>query len=193
MQSLPLEFLQDAPLISRSDPSQAPSGTVGTSIRDLIAKVGENVSLRRAMVVASDAPAGSASQALRLGHYVHGTIHQPTEGRIGALALMALKYPSPKGFSEETLGKLSTFERAIARQIVGLETRSIKPVAGEPSETALYTQPFMMLPGELNGQPVGEALKGWSVHEGIIAEEKEAGAIEVLEFAKWSVGEPLES
>ncbi|EAU92560.1 elongation factor ts [Coprinopsis cinerea okayama7 len=188
-QNLSLEFLQEAPLVSRSDPTSAPSGTVATTIRDTIAKVGENITLRRALVVAAEPPAADAAQALRLGQYVHGTIHQPTEGRIGTLALLGLKYPSPKGFTQETTEKLASLERALARQIVGFPTQSIKG----SEETALYSQPFMMLPGELNSRPVGEALQAWSVQQGIVGSEGDAGAVEVLEFAKWSVGEPLES
>ncbi|TFK19964.1 elongation factor Ts, mitochondrial [Coprinopsis marcescibilis] len=192
-QSLPLEFLQEAPLVSQRDPSATPSGTVATSIRDIISKVGENVSLRRALIVATDPPSTESSQALRLGHYVHGTINQPTEGRIGTLALLAMKYPSPIGFSPESLNRLAALEKAVARQIVGFDTRSIKPISQEDAETALYSQPFMMLPGEFNGRPVYEALKAWSVAERLVTTESEDGTAEVLEFAKWTVGEPLDS
>ncbi|KAJ2918343.1 hypothetical protein MD484_g1986, partial [Candolleomyces efflorescens] len=190
-QRLPVEFLQDAPLISSSNPGAEPSGTVASSIRDLIAKVGENVTLRRAVTVAAEPPAVEAQQAFRLASYVHGTIHKPTEGRIGTLALLRLKYPAPQGFPSEVLDKLQSLERALGRQIVGFDTRTIRSESPE-DQSALYNQPFITLAGELNGQPVQEVLKRWSVQGGIVSEETDPGIVEVVEFAKWAVGEPLE-
>ena len=191
-QNCPVEFLQDAPLVSRANPGAAPSGTVATSIRDMIAKVGENITLRRAVTVAAEPPSAEAARALRLANYVHGTVNQPTEGRIGALALLALKYPSAQGFSPELVKKLEALERALGRQVVGFDTKSIQSASPE-DQTALYNQPFITLAGELNGQPVKDVLQRWSVQEGIVSSEEDKGAIQVLDFAKWAVGEPLDS
>lgn len=182
------EFLQDAPLISRSNPT-APVGTVASAIRDTISKVGENITLRRAVTVAAPPP-HNPSMALRLGNYVHGSIHQPTEGRIGALALLSLRYPTA-GFSAETTQNLEVLERAVSRQIVGFDTKTVESGSVE-DQTALYNQPFITFAGELNGQPVRDVLRSWSVQEGIVAGGDEEGAVKVLDFAKWSVGEPLD-
>ena len=43
----------------------------------------------------------------------------------------------------------------------------------------------MMYP-ESNGAKVGEALKQWASSRGI----EEEGGLEVVDFAKWTVGEP---
>lgn len=184
------EFLHDAPLISQTNPSAPPAGTVASAIRDTIAKVGENITLRRAMAVAAQPPT-EEGRALRLANYVHGTIHRPTEGRIGALALLALRYPSPQGFSPDLNKKLEALERALGRQIVGFDTKSIEAASPE-DQTALYNQPFITLAGELNGQPVKDVLAQWSVQEGLASDAVDEGTIKVLDSAKWSVGEPLE-
>ncbi|TEB38797.1 elongation factor Ts, mitochondrial [Coprinellus micaceus] len=188
--SIQPEFLQDAPLISQSNPSAPPTGTVASAIRDTIAKVGENITLRRAMAVTAQPPTLNGT-ALRLASYVHGTIHRPTEGRIGALALLALRYPSPKGFSPKLTKKLETLERALGRQIVGFDTKSID--AADPhDQTALYNQPFITFADELNGQSVRNVLAQWSAREGLSFPDGFEAGIKPLDFAKWSVGEPLE-
>jgi elongation factor Ts len=65
----------DALLAAKLDSGE----TVDERRRALIAKIGENISVRRSVVLSSAAPAGSpAGQEHRLGAYVHGT-------RIGAL------------------------------------------------------------------------------------------------------------
>ncbi|KAF6766732.1 elongation factor TS-domain-containing protein [Ephemerocybe angulata] len=183
------EYLVEAPLISQSNPTAPPAGTVASAIRDTIAKVGENITLRRALAVAAQPPTG-ASQALRLANYVHGTIHRPTEGRIGTLALLGLRHPSPEGFSLEFIAKIEALERALGRQIVGFDTKAIESASLE-DQTALYNQPFITIAGELNGQSVKDVLNQWSVQEGLVSTAEEQGAVKVLNFAKWAVGEPL--
>jgi len=184
-QQCSLEFLKDAPLLSKTNPSAVPSGTIGTAIRDAIAKLGENITLRRAVSVSGDSPP-QTDRGFRLSSYVHGSIGDITQGRIGSLTLLALKLPElivSEAFRED-LGRL---ERGIARQVAGFETHSIK---GE-GEGALYNQPFTMLGGDFSDTPVHEALVGWSQQKGLFSPSSTDEGIVVLGFAKWIVGEQI--
>ncbi|KAI0281232.1 hypothetical protein BGY98DRAFT_959372 [Russula aff. rugulosa BPL654] len=131
-------------------------GTVGNAIRDAIAKLG-----------------------LRVASYTHGGV-SPSQGRIGALALIALKSPrlTPLLSSLEFRQELERIERSLARQIVGFDTLAIH---GEEGPGALYDQPFMMF-GDAHD---GERQKLLVVD----TDGAEAGGVEVMEFVKWTVGE----
>lgn len=192
--SYPLDTLNGAPLISQTNPpSKIPTESVGDSIRHLIAKIGEKISLRRAVVLVENAPRAQTDVGLRLASYVHGSLNNSNQGRIGTLALLALKSPNvsllmnSNVFSDD-LGRL---ERSLARQIVGFNTKSIDAATGD--ETALYNQPFAMLPGDLNGRAVREVLRTWSVRHGVSEAGQDNGGVAVLDFVKWTVGEGLES
>ncbi|KAG1885536.1 hypothetical protein F4604DRAFT_1726644 [Suillus subluteus] len=181
IRSCSLDILNDAPLLSQNNPSSHSSSTVSSSIRDLIAKVGEKVSLKRAVTVVQNPFLGqSPNLGLRLASYLHGSVGSAPQGRIGSLAVLALQSPElARRLESETFVKdLERLERALARQITGFDTCSIKSSDGD--ETALYNQPFMMLGGESVNEPVRLAIENWS---------KRQGGIEVLEFAKWSVGD----
>jgi elongation factor Ts len=193
VKNVPIEMLLDAPLLSATPEATSPASTkatVSTAIRDGIVKLGEKISLRRAAAVAADpfAAKDASHLGLRLGHYVHGSVGNPNQGRIGALAILALNAPNLQSrlADEKVAPALERLERAIARQIVGFETLSIH---GE-AETALYRQPFMMLP-EAGDKSVNDALAQWALANGMLAEGQEGG-VEVLDFAKWAVAEPLE-
>ncbi|KAF7303200.1 Elongation factor Ts, mitochondrial [Mycena kentingensis (nom. inval.)] len=188
-QAFPVDALHDAPLLSARNPSTNPDPnmTVSRAIRDLISKVGENVVLRRAVSIAQPAPAAAAERerGQRLISYLHGSVRDPMQGRIGVVALLNMSHPGRIFASKPALEGYEKLERALARQIAGFQTLSVRADAGD--ETALYQQPFM-IPGELSGQPVGEALATW-------ARTHELGdnGVEVERFAKWSVGEPIET
>ncbi|KAF8215869.1 hypothetical protein K438DRAFT_1799588 [Mycena galopus ATCC 62051] len=166
--------LKDAPLLSAVNPNPDPTATVGRAIQDIMSKVGEKVSLRRALTV----------------------FHEPPElprGRIGVLSLLGLSSPKLHNIfaSKEFWPEQERLERSLARQIVGFDTRSIRASANSPKdEIPLYDQPFDMLPGDLSGQPVGLALAAWAAGHGFVAEE--GAKFEVEQFGKWTVGEPVE-
>ena len=124
--------------------------------------------------------------ALRVASYLHGSVAGgfASQGRIGALALLALKSPRLSAITENpTLSEdLEKLQRSLARQIVGLETLSVQGA----DETALYNQPFMMFAG--SDQAVGTVLKQWATEKGLVESEGEESGLEILEFAKWSVG-----
>ena len=193
---LSVDELKDAPLISHSDPGVKYNGTVHTAIRDTIVKVGENISLRRATSIVEDAPLQPpTTTALRLGSYIHGSLHSPFCGQIGAFTLLSLCSPhlprlvTSKQFREN----LSTLERSLARQVIAFPTlKSVRPTPeNHEQEEALYKQQFITFPGELSSSLVEDALTKWSISEGLISpeEDKVSGlGIDVLRFAQWNVG-----
>lgn len=186
-----LDALNDAPLISEPDPQALPSTTVGSAIRELIAKVGEKVALRRAVAVVENP---SSQVGLRLASYHHGSIHNMMQGRIGTLALLALKSPKLHDLLGEDAfcSELERLERSLARQIVGFETRCVSAPEGSMDESALYNQPFMMFAGDMSGHSVRQVLQAWASQHGL-TESSDANGLAVLDFTKWTVGEPLDN
>ena len=180
------KHLLQAPLLSARDPSRKPTTDIGGAVDALIAKVGEKISLSRAVSISHPLPSPQSNVALRISSYLHGSVvgGLSSQGRIGALALLALKSPrlstltGDSNFSEG----IEKLQRALARQIVGFETLSVK----DSSETSLYNQPFMMFAG--SDQPVGMVLKQWATERGLNEPGEQGSGLEVLEFAKWSVG-----
>ncbi|KAJ6575433.1 elongation factor TS-domain-containing protein [Mycena capillaripes] len=186
-----VDILNDTPLLSAVNPNPDPTATVSRAIRDMISKVGEKVALRRAVTVFHE-PTRNPELGHRLISYLHGSVNNPNQGRIGVLGLLGLSSPrlgdlfASKTFCDD----LERLERSLARQIAGFDTRSIRAPAGSKDETVLYEQPFMF-PGDLSGQPVGEALAAWARAHDLVDAAGEGG-LQVAQFAKWTVGEPLE-
>ncbi|KAF4573234.1 Elongation factor Ts, mitochondrial [Pleurotus pulmonarius] len=188
------DFIRSAPLISSTANKaylDSKPISVAEAIRDTIAKVGENISLRRVVTVGQSAVLHEEpSIGLRLASYTHGAANPefPTQGRIGALAMLALQSPKLPEFLKkpEFLDELAVLERSIAKQIVGFPTLSVKK--GEDDETVLYKQPFMMLRGEYSSLPVEQALRAWAASQSLISDPETSG-VEVLEFFKWTVGD----
>jgi len=124
---------------------------------------------------------------LRVTSYTHGGV-VPTQGRIGALALIALKSPrlTPLLGTPDFREELERVERSLARQIVGFDTPAIR---GE--ENALYHQPFMMFGDALEGETVQAGLARWAKQKQLVLDTdgKDTGGLEVVEFVKWTVGE----
>lgn len=170
-----LEEFMERPLLSTGD-SGAPS--VKKSIMDLIARTGENITLRRATSLCSVGNPSQQDKILRLGSFVHNT-HSPstTQGRVGAIALLSLASPRIVDLiaNDAFLTDVERVERALARQIVGFDTRSVKST--EDDETALYNQPFLMFGGD---QPVRQVLEEWK-------KQWEISEIDV-DFARWELG-----
>ena len=183
---LPVEFLLDAPLLSHEGTSSPSStGTIGSAIRDLMTKVGEKVSLRRA-IAHSMSPSPDPTVGFRVSSYVHGSVNLPTQGRIGTLVLEGFGGDRVRELigTETFRDDLAKLERSLARQIAGFPTRAIHPSSNVPSEEALYSQPFMMYPGS-NGETVSQVLTRW-------AKEHNIDGPHIGDFKKWSVGESIE-
>jgi elongation factor Ts len=191
-QPYPVDILNDTPLLSAVNPNPNPTATVATAIRDMISKVGEKIALRRAVTVFHE-PTRNPELGRRLISYLHGSVHNPNQGRIGTLGLLGLSSPRLGDLfaSQVFYDDLERLERSLARQIAGFDTRSIRSPEHAKDETALYEQPFMF-PGDLSGQPVGEALAAWARAHDLVDASGE-GTLEVAQFVKWTVGETIES
>ncbi|PPQ83776.1 hypothetical protein CVT26_004864 [Gymnopilus dilepis] len=171
-----------------------PPGTpISSAIHTTIVKVGENISLKRARtIVEPDAPLSPPSNAqtiLRLSSYLHGAKHSLPAAPLGALALLRLRSPNLGALiREETFrADLAQLERALAQQIAGMHTLSVRPKPGQESpDEALYNQQLFTFPA-IQGLTVQEALKSWSVQKGLIGSEQEEGGLEVLDFLRWAV------
>lgn len=195
---LSVDELKEAPLIVPSSIGVAKyKGTVHAAIRDTILKVGENISLRRATSIVEDTSLEPPpTTALRLGSYIHGSSQNPSCGRIGALALLSLRSPQfPRlRISKQFRENLFTLERSLARQIIAFPSlKSIRHTPENQDEEALYKQQFITFPGELSNSLVEEALKKWSISEGLVNpdQDDEGSGIDVLRFAHWNVGSEI--
>ncbi|KAI0756354.1 hypothetical protein C8Q80DRAFT_1093089 [Daedaleopsis nitida] len=195
VQPVPLEMLRDAPLLDHRDPQTALGHTtVEGAVRDLVTKVGEKVSLRRAVAVVRDPlPSAQSELGMRVFPYLHGSVSIPMNGTKGALSLYALKSPRLPSLigSEEFQRELAALERSLGRTIVGFPTTRVGSPAGEPDPEALYHQPTDMFPNKQGGT-IAEELMLWAKKRGMVQEGDSDGAgLALLEFEKWAVGEAL--
>jgi elongation factor Ts len=184
-----LDMLNEAPLVCRNPQARFSSNTVARAIRDLVAKVGEKIYLRRAVTVVRN-PLTQSNLGLRLGSYVHGSVHHPSQGRLAALAIIALKSPRLSNLllSESFAKDLESLQRSLSRQIVGFDTQRVRSLTSSKDETALYDQPFLMMNAGSSDDSVGKVLRRWAQEKGVTIDGEEETGVEVLEFAKWVVG-----
>ncbi|CCL98127.1 uncharacterized protein FIBRA_00121 [Fibroporia radiculosa] len=194
VQPFSLDVLQDAPLLSQSNPQQNGSTTVSDAMRNLTGRVGEKISLRRALTIVRDPlPSSQRELALRVTSRVHQSVANPKQGRIGSLALLALKSSklSDTLASQSFRDDLDKLCQALGRQIIGFPTTSIRSPPGSRDECALYEQPFNMFSGPGNDQPVQTFLRNWAIERGLSDVAENATGVEVVEFVKWTVGETI--
>lgn len=180
---LALDAFGDAPCLG-PDVSPSTSGrTVTDAVRDAVAKVGENVSLRRAVALVGE----PSDSGVTLGSYVHGSTPEfPSLGRMACLSMVHLRGATSQILRDESFQKsYAVLRRAISRQVVGMNVETIKGAqsAQEPdsSSTVLFDQPFAMLPGAAEGETVEQALQSWGKQWNI--------GVDVLDFIKWTRGE----
>jgi elongation factor Ts len=210
IQGVNANALTEAPLVVEEQNPAGGTGTIGSTMRDTTAKVGEKITLRRAVSIAVPAFPPSSTIGLGLAAYAHSSsaVNQgrTQTGRIASIVLTALNAQnlplllSPK---LDFLASYSKLQRALARQITGFETKTIKNGDGEgsrdPNDTPLFEQEFAMFAsvndlgtaGEGVSQ-VGETLEKWSAVRGMQLAEDSPRGVEVLEFCKWAVGEGME-
>ncbi|KAH9923639.1 EF-TsMt 2 [Fomitopsis serialis] len=189
-----VDVLQGAPLLSKTNPEKNGKNTVADAMRDLTGRVGEKISLRRALTVVRDPfPPSQRDIALRIASRVHQSVSNPRQGRIGNLALLALKSPRLATVleSEEFQNDLSRLCLSLGNQIIGFPTTSIRSSSGVQEEGALYNQPFAMFMGEGNNQPVQTFLRSWAAQRGLVESGEQDGGVKVLDFAKWTVAESI--
>jgi elongation factor Ts len=191
LRSVPLELLKDAPLLSSTGAQPEREATVGGAIHDSIARFDEMISLGRAIAIVQDPlPRGLG---LRVASYAHGAVAVPSHGRVATLAVLAFKSPKLGEIiaSQAFRDDVAKLERSLARQIVGFPTTTVKSVEGTQAENVLYEQEFTMFPGS-NGQKVSEVLRSWALERGLVGKDSlEDGGVEVIDFAKWTIGEAI--
>ncbi|EPS96670.1 hypothetical protein FOMPIDRAFT_1062135 [Fomitopsis schrenkii] len=187
-----LDVLHDAPLLSQKNPEKNGKQTISDAMRDLTGRVGEKISLRRALTAVRDPfPSSQRDIALRIASRVHQSVNNPRQGRIGNLAVLALKSPRlaevlAKADFQDELNRVSI---SLGNQIIGFQTTSICSLPGIQDEGALYDQPFAMYMGEGNDQLVQTFLRNWAVQHGLVDSSEQEGGVEVLDFAKWTLSE----
>lgn len=149
------------------------------AIQDLVARTGENVTLRRAT------SSYSPSDLCFVASYVHGSGALPGQGRIGSLLPFRLDPTSGWDVSRanECKQSLHDLARGLARQTVGLETLAIHEGADLPEETILFKQEPALLTGQHTGSTIAEVVKNWEANWG--------ARLQFPTFARWSVGEEL--
>lgn len=190
--------IADVPLLPPPSASKAPTPlvdgplpTIGSSIATTVSRLGENISLRRAVSVAVE-PVLPGSSLHFASSYLHGAQPAPASASFssGTIAsLLVFKLPSG---GEVEKPALTAFARAIARQVVAVPTTSVRSDGGEKRDeevsTVLYEQPLMTLSSSdklefEQGSLVGSVLRKWSDQAGV-----EGEGLEVLEVRRWEVG-----
>ncbi|KAK0481752.1 elongation factor TS-domain-containing protein [Armillaria novae-zelandiae] len=152
--------------------------TVKSAIQNIIATIGENISIRRAAAI-SWAP--QPNRAVRLGWYTHNS-NFAFQGQIVGLSLLDMRAPSIGKLFEQTKegsllsDKAGQLSHALAQQVVGFNPVSI---TGN-DETSLYEQGFMAGQGAL----VKDYLVNWR-------EESKLQSVDVAGFLRWKVSEPI--
>ncbi|KAH9849227.1 hypothetical protein C2E23DRAFT_737672 [Lenzites betulinus] len=194
-----LDALNEAPLLDHLNPqaSAASRTTVGDAVRDLVTKVGERVVLRRAVALVRNPvpPQPQLHTVFRAFPFLHGSVTTPTNGTKGTLALLRLRSPHIPDLvtSKELQGELAALQRSVGRTIIGYPVqRVLRSDPEQPDPEALYDQPSEMFMDRYR-KTVEEELRDWSQKHGISVGGPEEGAIDVLQFVKWSAGEPLEN
>ncbi|KAH7104944.1 elongation factor TS-domain-containing protein [Auriculariales sp. MPI-PUGE-AT-0066] len=179
-----IDELSQAPCLTPDITTEQASGTIGEAILEAVSKLGENITLKRAVTFVAEP---EANTGLALGSYVHGAElpEFPDLGRMASLVAVKLSSPSSQHVSSDPQFQSSykLLRRALARQIVGMNVVTLRAGPGASEETALLSQPFVMFPQAPEGSTVEQALKSWSEQWGI--------ELTVEDFAKWSRGEEI--
>ncbi|KAF8921977.1 elongation factor TS-domain-containing protein [Mucidula mucida] len=160
--------------------------TIEASILDIIARIGENISLRRATAISYVPEPTLTGEATRVGCYAHNASSEfPLQGKIAAMSTISLRSPklgenlsNPK-FIED----LERMDYAVARQVVGFNPTVVGD-ATSSDEMHLYAQPFMMHGGPEASMLVRDVLAEWR-------RTWELQACNVDGFVRWQVGEEI--
>ncbi|KAL0080279.1 elongation factor TS-domain-containing protein [Phycomyces blakesleeanus] len=182
IEHLSVKGLMNAPLMPLANETSADlSKTVQESIVETIGKLGENITLRRAAVVVDGVSAA----------YVHGG--DSAAGNIGGIAVLQPRKVTVGELEEKGRAALAKTARQVARQVVGYSpvylTKDQVPASvleqNNPEEyitnSVLTEQAFMLRPDQNVAVYVDEVAKNAGLE----------GA-EVVDFARWQVGEGIE-
>lgn len=173
--------------------------TIKTSIAAIVSRLGENISLKRAISLAIEDDQDVKTLSLA-STYSHGSkagivstdSHVFQSGTLASLLLFNLPRGVDRKVTLQAEG-LKSLTRSLARQVVAVPTLSVnaqskvEPIEGEMS-TALYDQPLITMASNASfefeaGSNVKTVLQKWSESRNI-----EGNGIQVVEVARWTVG-----
>ncbi|KAJ3115444.1 hypothetical protein HK100_001349 [Physocladia obscura] len=163
-------FFHNVPSETLAAWSAAPP--ISEQVAATIAKLGENIRVRRAILSSS-----FAEDSIVYGAYAHGGsgAASPLCGKIAAIVALRV---SPTTTAIETSDALNKLARQIAQQVVGFSPTHVHQVAGVDNESILYLQPFLA-----GGGTVAEVLQEFGKVNSV--------NVEVLEFQRVVVGEGI--
>jgi elongation factor Ts len=209
IRSFPTASLLSAPLITFPDQdgsaaiepsaisSSSPPPTLSQTLTSTITQTGENIKLRRAVTFAAPFPSSPDVKFLP-GVYVHGaTSPSGTEGKLGALVVLAVKSVDPARPIARMLGgteaglqleaDIAALARTVARQVVGFPTKAIAApsaaVKGQGEAEYLLDQQPMMFPDAGEAATVAEALEAWGAHRAV--------QVQVVDMRRWTLADDL--
>ena len=187
------EELMDAPMIDMHGGET--TGTIGDAISKGVAKLGEKISLVRAMTFVSEPPATLTELVPYVSSYVQqgSKIQSPSplvhvqSGRIASLVSYSLLLPPGKKTNEAELRDLG---KSLAMQITGFNPQNVVgardfPDQGFEDSEALLHQPFRMRAGAPTEDSVGKVLRDWSKERAWLGGKE----LRVSGFRRWAVGE----
>lgn len=200
IRELKFEEIKEVPMLPRLSTTSSNSydssnehskvETIGSSIAGIVSRLGENISIRRAVSIAI--PSSSSNGLLLAKTYLHmakkGEVGSQFQSGSMASLLLFRAASSSKKINRDGLDLMT---RALARQVVAVPTSSVISTSsveeakeGEMS-TALYDQPLITISSNDKfqfeaGSNVKSVLEKWSKdHE---------CQLEVLEVERWEVG-----
>jgi elongation factor Ts len=197
IQSIPLPLLQSSPLFphpsstSSSSSTDTSLATVQESTVELVGKLGENISLRRAeAMVFPDVDESSDvindNSYILTGSYVHGG--DSFTGKIGGLIVVKFKKQN-SSFSLQSLEQITKLLRNLARQIVGFNPKYISESNIKAIQDGINKNDYIKENVLLNQDFI---IGGGSVKDVIKEKEKELGVvIEIVDFRRWECGEGI--
>ncbi|CAO0803383.1 unnamed protein product [Mucor circinelloides] len=178
IESIPVDTLLNAPLMPH--PTDSTTNDLGKTVQETIVetigKLGENISLRRAAIVAQGASAC----------YIHGG--DASSGKMGGIAVLQPKKVKLIELDEAAAATLAKTARQIARQVVGFNPTYLN--SEDVPEAERQSQPNL---AEFEEAHVLNKQKYLLKPELTIAEYVEQAAdAEVVDFIRWQVGEGIE-
>ncbi|GES82875.1 elongation factor TS-domain-containing protein [Rhizophagus clarus] len=194
IQPIPLSLLQSSPLFPHPSTSSSSASlslaTVQESISELVAKLGENISLRRAeaVVFPDNNKSSNENSYILTGGYVHGG--DSFTGKIGGLVVIKLLGEPAKQNSLQSLEQITKLLKNLSRQVVGFNPKYISKndikVIQDGTNKDDYIKENVLLNQDF-------LIGGGSVKDVIKKKEKELGVtIEIMDFRRWERGEGIE-
>lgn len=203
----PLEWtaIKDVPLLPPLEASSSQTydpqndhsriDTIDTALSAMVSRLGENISLRRALSIALEPLAGSINFAAMHSHGSKAGLAPSESFQSGLLAGLVVFQMPPETLVAEGLELVT---RALARQVVAVPTLTVGLSADAPIvvegelSTALYEQPILTLASNAGfefeaGSNVQTILRRWSAARQVAGE-----GLEAIHVKRWEVGGSME-